>query len=73
MKDAALVRPDNFDCVFLAIHGPVAAVLGSKVYSHALLGNPPRSTNIRPGPDLRNLTAVSKTLYHGGWDRALGR
>jgi hypothetical protein len=73
MKDAALVRPDNFDCVFLAIHGPVAAVLGSKVYGHALLGNPPRSTNIRPGPDLRNLTAVSKTLYHGGWDRALGR
>ncbi|HET9983117.1 MAG TPA: hypothetical protein VFQ38_06010 [Longimicrobiales bacterium] len=73
MKDASLVKPDNFDCVFLNIHGPVAPALAGKTYDHRLLATPPQSGNIRPAPNLKSLTAVGATLYHGGWARALGR
>jgi hypothetical protein len=69
----SLVKPDNFDCVFLNLHGPVNAALGNVTFSNTMLSTPPQSTHIRPPPDLRSLAAVSKTLYYGGWDRALGR
>jgi Novel toxin 11 len=73
MKDASLVKPDNFDCVFLNLHAPVVATLAGLTFSNDMLSSRPQCANIRPAPDLRNLTAVSKTLFHGGWDRALGR
>jgi hypothetical protein len=73
MKDASLVKPDNFDCVFLIMHGPVSAALSGKAYGHTLLSNPPQCTNIRPAPNVRALSGADRTLFYGGWTRALGR
>jgi hypothetical protein len=71
MKDAALVKPDNFDCVFMVIDGPVSSVLDGKAYTHDLLSKSPLSTNIRPAPKLKDFRAADKTLFYGGVSKAM--